>query len=99
MTTPFEASKGRSAASKFGQMIGEAFEKIVFDHIQRYLAAQHPDYQIAQAGSGSKTTLELVGGLARQMDTIITPKNSDDPVALLETKWLKDARHHNDKGA
>src|SRR5690606_20249421 len=22
-----------------------------------------------------------------------------DPIALLETKWLKDGRHHNDKGA
>jgi len=44
-------------------------------------------------------TLEMLGGLPRQMDNVIVSRDSDDPVALLETKWLKDARHHNDKGA
>lgn len=43
--------------------------------------------------------LEMSGGLQRQMDNVIALKNSKDPVALFETKWLKDARHHNDKGA
>jgi len=33
------------------------------------------------------------------MDNVVIPKDSDDPVSLLETKWLKDGRHHNDKGA
>lgn len=33
------------------------------------------------------------------MDTTVVAKASQEPVALLESKWLKDARHHNDKGA
>ena len=93
-------SDGRSAASKFGQMIGEAFERVIFALIQFHLDRQYPDYEFLAPEQGSAlVTLDMLGGLARQLDTVITAKDSTDPVALLETKWLKDARHHNDKGA
>jgi hypothetical protein len=81
-------------------MIGEAFEVAVVGYIQRYLADYHPDYELLDPLAGKKAlTLAMTGGLLRQIDNIITPKGSQQPVALLETKWLKDARHHNDKGA
>jgi hypothetical protein len=89
-----------SAASKFGQMIGEAFERVVFEYIQSYLANAHADYEILAPEKGRQiVTLETLSGTPRRLDTVIVSKESIDPVALLETKWLKDARHHNDKGA
>ncbi|HLV37374.1 MAG TPA: hypothetical protein VKY59_19805, partial [Spirillospora sp.] len=89
-----------SAASKFGQMIGETFEQVVFDFIDQYLAVSHPDYEILAPEEGKQIiALQTFGGTLRQLDTVVVEKESDDPVALLETKWLKDARHHNDKGA
>jgi len=90
----------KSPASKVGQIIGEVFEQHVLELVNAYLSNRFPDYELLQPKTGKKTiTLEMLGGLARQMDHIIIPKGSSDPVALLETKWLKDARHHNDKGA
>ncbi|MBN2470918.1 MAG: hypothetical protein JXN59_09350 [Anaerolineae bacterium] len=93
-----ERSAG-SAASKFGQLIGTAFEYAVVNEISHYLQEHHPDYEIKQATDGQISRLNMFGGKIRQVDNTITPKDSDDPVALLETKWLKDGRHHNDKGA
>jgi len=90
----------RSSASKFGQMIGEAFEKVVIRLIKDYLQSDYPAYELLEPEEGRKRgTLELLGGNIRQLDTVITEIGSADPVALLETKWLKDARHHNDKGS
>lgn len=93
--THYTSNSAGSAASKFGQLIGTAFEAAVVEMIRDTLAAQHPDYEIIQARSG----LNMYGGNERQIDNIIHPIDSDDPVAVLETKWLKDGRHHNDKGA
>lgn len=96
----YTAGDGRSGASKFGQLIGEAFEQVVWSFIQSYLEESYPEYEMMEAKDGAKrVTLDMLGGSARQMDTIIAAKGSDDPVVLLESKWLKDARHHNDKGA
>lgn len=95
--TRFTRNSAGSAASKFGQMIGSAFETVVLDAIEAYLQSHHPAYEIVQAGVLS--ALDMFGGKSRQVDNVITPVDSDDPVALLETKWLKDGRHHNDKGA
>jgi len=90
----------KSPASLFGQIIGDVFEYVVIGFVERYLDAVHPDYELLQPEEGKRVvTLEMAGGLSRQMDNVVAPKESDDPVALLETKWLKDARHHNDKGA
>ncbi|HEY72154.1 MAG: hypothetical protein B6I35_01835 [Anaerolineaceae bacterium 4572_32.2] len=89
-----------SASSKFGQMIGEAFEKVVIALIVDYLEKAYPDCEILEPSEGAQlVTLKMLGGSSRQLDTVITMRESDAPVALLETKWLKDARHHNDKGA
>jgi hypothetical protein len=89
-----------SAASKFGQMIGEAFERIVIEFIQAYLESHYKEYEILAPEQDKQIiTLSTLGGTPRQLDTVIIAKGSTDPVALLETKWLKDARHHNDKGA
>lgn len=89
-----------SAASKFGQMLGEAFEAVVFGMIESYLGTAHPDYEILAPEEGKQiVALQTFGGTLRQLDTVVVEKETDDPVALLETKWLKDARHHNDKGA
>jgi hypothetical protein len=93
-------SNTKSPASLFGQIIGDAFERVVIGLIAAYLAESHPDYELLQPHKGRrKITLDMAGGLKRQMDNVVIPKGSDDPVALLETKWLKDGRHHNDKGA
>lgn len=93
-------SNTKSPASLFGQIIGDAFERVVIGLIAAYLAESHPDYELLQPHKGRrKITLDMAGGLKRQMDNVVIPKGSDDPVALLETKWLKDVRHHNDKGA
>ena len=87
-------------ASHIGQLIGEAFENVVFKFIKHYLKKKHPEFAILGPGLGKKLlTLEMPGGIKRQLDTVIASIDSDDPVALLETKWLKDGRHWSDKGA
>lgn len=96
----YTAESARSAASKFGQMIGETFEKVVIDRIKGYLETSYPEFELLEPEQGrKKVTLEMTGGDIRQMDTVITAVGSADPMALLEAKWLKDARHHIDKGA
>ena len=95
----FTADSG-SAASKFGQMIGEHFERAVIALIKDYVDSNYNDYELLEPEQGKQlVTLEMLGGSARQLDTVLSAKESAEPVALLETKWLKDARHHNDKGA
>ncbi len=90
----------KSPASKFGQIIGEAFEDIVIELVKNHLAEKHADYELLRPEEGKKIIrLEMLGGLPRQMDNVIVLKDTIEPVALLETKWLKDSRHHNDKGA
>lgn len=97
---PYNQSTGSNAASKFGQMIGEAFEKVVIDFMKDYIEQEYGDYQLLEAKQEKTIVkLEMFGGSLRQLDTVVVTKDSEDPVALLETKWLKDARHHNDKGA
>jgi hypothetical protein len=87
-------------ASHIGQLIGEAFEDVVFRFIKHYLKRNYPDFAILNPEQGKKLlTLDMPGGIKRQLDTVIAFSDSDDPVALLETKWLKDGRHWNDKGA
>ncbi len=89
-----------SSASYFGQRIGHLFEARVVEIIREYLEEKYPDFKILEPDLGrSNLTLNMTGGLARQIDNVISWRDSDDPVALLETKWLKDGRHHNDKGA
>jgi hypothetical protein len=86
--------------SHIGQLIGEAFENVVFKFVKHYLRRKHPDFTILDPEQGKKLlTLDMPGGIKRQLDTVITFSDSDDPIALLETKWLKDGRHWNDKGA
>ena len=86
--------------SRIGQIIGEAFEVAVIKFIRSYLRKNYPEYVILNPEQGKKLlTLNMPGGIKRQLDTVIAPKYSADPVALLETKWLKDGRHWNDKGA
>jgi hypothetical protein len=100
LSGPYNQSTGSNAASKFGQMIGESFEKVVIDLIKDYIEQEYGDYQLLEAKQGKTIIkLEMFGGSLRQLDTVVITKDSEDPVALLETKWLKDARHHNDKGA
>lgn len=87
-------------ASHIGQIIGEAFENVVIKFIKSYLKKNHSEFVILNPEQGKKLlTLAMPGGVKRQLDTVIAPIDSDDPVALLETKWLKDGRHWNDKGA
>lgn len=86
--------------SHIGQLIGEAFETVVLKFIKYHLKKNHPDFAILTPEQGKKLlTLDMPGGIKRQLDTVIASIDSDDPVALLETKWLKDGRHWNDKGA
>lgn len=100
MPQRYTSQSSGSAASKFGQMLGEAFEAVIFEMIESYLNKAHPDYEILAPEEGKQiVALQTFGGTLRQLDTVVVEKETDDPVALLETKWLKDARHHNDKGA
>jgi hypothetical protein len=86
--------------SHIGQLIGEVFEYVVFRFVSQYLRKNHPDFTILAPEEGKKLlTLNMPGGVKRQLDTVITFSDSEDPVALLETKWLKDGRHWTDKGA
>jgi len=86
--------------SRIGQLIGGAFETAVHEHIKAYLKIKHPEYEILLPLKGRKQiTLEMLGGDARQVDSVIVQKDFVDPIALLEAKWLKDGRHWNDKGA
>lgn len=87
-------------ASHIGQMIGESFEEVVIKFIKSYLKKNHSEFVILDPERGKKLlTLDMPGGVKRQLDTVVAAKDSADPVALLETKWLKDGRHWNDKGA
>ncbi|MHB8779698.1 MAG: hypothetical protein ACYC6R_18355 [Anaerolineales bacterium] len=87
-------------ASHIGQMIGESFENVVIKFIKSYLKKSHSEFVILDPERGRKLlTLDMPGGIKRQLDTVVAAIDSDDPVALLETKWLKDGRHWNDKGA
>lgn len=96
----YQEQDAHGASSKFGQMIGEAFDDQVLSLIVDYLESAHPQYVLLEPSEGRKMVrLEMFGGTSRQMDNVIIPVNSDEPVALLESKWLKDGRHHNDKGA
>ncbi len=95
------AEKDQSgAASRFGQLIGTAFATVVIAYIKDYLRDRHPGYILLEPEQGKQVIkLKMLGGTSRQMDTVIVPVDSREPIALLESKWLKDARHHNDKGA
>lgn len=95
-----DSNRGASS-SKFGQMIGEAFESVVIELIRDHIDTTHPEYELLEpsADKSEMVTITMLGGSKRQLDTVVMAKDSDDPVALLKTKWLKDARHHNDKGA
>lgn len=96
----YTESSGHGAASKFGQLIGEAFAEVVFEFIGQYLSTTHAEYLLLEPDQGKKVVrLEMFGGTSRQMDNVIVRTGTPEPVALFETKWLKDARHHNDKGA
>lgn len=93
-------NKQHGRISHIGQLIGEALEIAVIKFIRSYLRKNHPSYILLRPDEGKKLlTLELPGGIRRQLDAVVAPINSADPVALLETKWLKDARHWSDKGA
>jgi len=95
-----ETAEIKSPASKFGQMIGDAFANVVDGVISQHIEKTQPEYELLKAEEGrALVTLEKVSGSRLQMDTTVVAKTSHEPVALLESKWLKDARHHNDKGA
>jgi hypothetical protein len=96
----YTSSDGQAAASKFGQMIGDAFADVVYKYIQLYLSRAYPGYVLLEPELGKiLVKLAMPGGTSRQLDNVISQVNSIDPVALFESKWLKDGRHHNDKGA
>lgn len=93
-------NKQHGRISHVGQLIGEAFENAVIAFVKSHLRKNHPNFILLRPEEGKKLlTLTMPGGIKRQLDTVIAPIDSDDPVALLETKWLKDGRHWSDKGA
>lgn len=93
-------NKQHGRISHVGQLIGEAFENAVIKLIKSHLKKNHPAFVLLRPEEGRKLlTLTMPGGIKRQLDTVVAPTDSDDPVALLETKWLKDGRHWSDKGA
>ena len=93
-------NKQHGRVSHIGQLIGEAFEGAVIKLVKSHLRKNHPSFVLLRPEDGKKLlTLVMPGGVKRQLDTVVAPINSIDPVALLETKWLKDGRHWSDKGA
>jgi hypothetical protein len=93
-------NKQHGRISHVGQLIGDALENAVIKLIKSHLKKNHPAFVVLRPEEGRKLlTLDMPGGIKRQLDTVVAPINSEDPVALLETKWLKDGRHWSDKGA
>ena len=93
-------NKQHGRVSHIGQLIGEAFEGAVIKLVRSHLRKNHPSFVLLRPEDGKKLlTLIMPGGVKRQLDTVVAPINSIDPIALLETKWLKDGRHWSDKGA
>jgi hypothetical protein len=92
-----DAQDTHGKSSKFGQLIGDAFAVAVFNLIKSHVTTRYPQYTVTDAKKLLR--LQMMGGTQRQIDNIIRSGEEGDPVALFETKWLKDARHHNDKGA
>ena len=87
-------NKQHGRISHVGQLIGEAFENAVIKLIKSHLRNNHPMYVLLRPEKGKKLlTLDMPGGIRRQLDTVVAPNDSNEPVALLETKWLKDGRH------
>lgn len=95
------AQRARSAtspASSLGQWIGSIVSSgvtAVLDDI----CNEDEGLRLARPKPGRKqTTLPNVRGQEREIDDILE-NASGEPIVLSESKWLKDARHLNDKGA
>lgn len=100
VTERYTAAKSQGASSKFGQLIGIAFARRVIRLIESYLSMNDLEYELLQPQEGKALIhIEMPGGTRRETDNVIVPRGSNDPVAIFESKWLKDGRHHNDKGA
>ncbi len=85
----FEEGDSHGAASKFGQLLDEAFADAVYRFIGRYLREHYPAYSLLEPAEGKKLVqLAMLGGTSRQMDSVIVPRNSTDPVQLLDETEL-----------
>lgn len=93
-----KARNAKSHASSLGQWIGSIVSdgvSIVWEEI----LIEYEEYLLMQPERGQKQTyLFNTRGQKKEVDDIICDKKNN-PIVISESKWLKDARHLNDKGA
>ncbi len=93
-----KARTATSSASSLGQWIGAIISNGV-TLVWNDILSDYDDYKLLKPEKDKKNTyLPNTRGQNKEIDDIIC--NSDkDPIIISESKWLKDARHLNDKGA
>ncbi len=93
-----KARVSTSAASSLGQWIGLVISTgttLIWSEI----VAKHQGYKLLRPEKGQKRTyLQNTLGQKKEIDDIIC-NDKNEPILISESKWLKDARHLNDKGA
>lgn len=93
-----KARSSKAHASSLGQWIGA----IVSDgttQIWEEILCERKDFKLKKPEAGkSRTYLSNTRGQEKEIDDIICD-SSGRPIIISESKWLKDARHLNDKGA
>jgi len=92
------AKNADSPASSLGQWIGALVSKGT-TLVLRDILKGYSDYSLMKPDKGKKrTTLINIRGQNKEIDDVIV-NGDNEPVIISESKWLKDARHLNDKGA
>lgn len=89
----------KDASSSLGQRIGKLVSKgasAIYHEILREING----YELGKPIKGKKSIrLPNTLGKKKEIDDVIVTSDSKRPVVLCESKWLKDQRHLNDKGA
>lgn len=72
MASKKKKKKFGSPASKFGQIIGQYFEKVVITLVKDHVEATYPAYKLLEPTEGKQIVrLEMLGGSFRQLDTVL----------------------------
>lgn len=93
-----KAKAAESPASSLGQWIGGIVSSGVTQVLETILSTNN-QYGLMKPATGKKrTTLPNARGQQKEIDDVVC-NSQGQPIVLSESKWLKDARHLNDKGA
>ena len=89
----------KDPASSLGQRIGKFVSKGA-SAVYAEILKEVDGYEMGQPAPGKKAIRLLnILGKEKEIDDIITTSDTKHPTVLCESKWLKDQRHLNDKGA